>query len=92
MASEEREISDVSMHWGESGLKKLTMRVTNGETGQHFVEYLDGAFNCDCFGFGRHAKCRHVESLTLMVKTLNNIRLDVYSILNSTARRNTNAY
>lgn len=79
----EREIYDVAVHWSEEkGLTKISCRMTGGETGQHFVEIIDGAMNCDCFGFGRHQHCRHTDALKLMKNALEMYRQEVYEKLN----------
>jgi len=59
----ERRIDDLKMSvTNDYRLSSLRFRVRGGSTDDKFVTWLQGEWNCTCFGFVSHASCRHVKA------------------------------
>lgn len=56
---------EVAIKDGE--LSNLRFVVRGGETGAHYVVW-NGEWSCDCQGFGRYEKCRHVKGGEILRK------------------------
>jgi hypothetical protein len=54
-----RQIEDIKYSIKDFRITTLRFTVTGGDSGKHFVQFLQGDWHCDCFGFTSHGKCRH---------------------------------
>ncbi|MGI0057753.1 MAG: hypothetical protein ACREAK_10340 [Nitrosarchaeum sp.] len=64
----ERIIDNIKVGIYNSRLSSLRFSVRGGSTGEHFVQYLQGEWRCNCHGFMSHAKCRHVKSGNVLLR------------------------
>ena len=55
-------MDEVSLSLVSNEVSSLRIKITGGQTGDHFIAYLQGDWHCDCFGYTTHKHCRHTEA------------------------------
>jgi len=66
----ERVIDEVKIGIYNNRLSSLRFSVRGGSTGEHFVQFLQGDWRCDCKAFMSLKECRHLKSGKILLNKI----------------------
>ena len=66
----ERRIQEPRLSVIDGKLSTFRFRVKGGRTGDHYIQWLNGDWRCDCQGWSCNKVCRHVKAGGIMLEKL----------------------